>query len=282
MKTYKKLLIAVMDTPSARHAGGQGLTLAASMGAEAVLVSVMPPYEGNMDRLYLRDMREHMEKPHRKVLDDLSAFADKVGASCRTMLVEGKPFESIVDAAEAEDADMIVLGGQSQSRLERSIMGETPARVIGYAHRDVLVVPEGAEVDFARILVATDGSRDSENASMRAVDLGRAYGGQVSAISVIDVPAEYNLWEKAMNDFTGRAKNSVNHVADLGRQEGIEVRTVIRQAEAAQGIVAEAEGWDATLIVLGTHGRTGLKRIMLGNVASGVLHHSVKPVLVAP
>lgn len=280
MKPYNKLLVAVMDSPAALHAGGQGLALAASMGASVVGVSVVPSYEGNMDRLYLEDMRGNIEAPHRKALEALSEQAEKMRTPCRTVMVEGKAFEGVVDIAEAEEADLIVLGGVTRALLARSVLGTTAVRVIGYSHRDTLVVPESAEVDFSRILLATDGSRECESAVSRALQLAKVYGGELRAVSVVDTPSEYHLWEKVMDDYSKRAWACVNDVVEKGKAVDLEVQTAVRQAGASDGIIEEAEEWDPRLIVVGTHGRTGLKRLMLGSVAAGVLRRNLYPTLV--
>ncbi len=282
MIQHSKLLLAVTDTPSARHAGGQGIALAASIGANVVGVSVCPSYEGNMSRLYIKDMQESIEAPHKKILAEFKDLAEKAGVPYRAVMPEGQPFEAIVDTADAENADMIVLGGMSGSRLERSVLGATAVRVIGYARRDVLVVPENTSVSFSEILLATDGSRYSVRAAQRAVDLARAYGGKLHAVSVIDVPSDYHLWEKAMDDFTVRARTALDDVAEQATSAGVEVATHVLMGDAADSIVLKAEEIGAGLVVLGSHGRTGLRRLMLGSVAAGVLRKDRFPVLVVP
>lgn len=282
VNTHKKLLIAVADTPSSRHAGGQGIALAASMGASAIGISVCPGFEGNMYRLYTRDMRENIEEPHRKVLNELKEQASRAGVTYRSVMPEGHAFEAIVDEAEAQCADLIVIGGVSRSRIERSLLGTTVERVIGYAHRDVLVIPEGSEVSFNNIVLATDGSRYSEKAAERAVALARAYGGSINAIFAIDVPSDYYLWDKVMDDMTNTGRAALEHITDLGNAADVPVTTAVHNGDATELILEEADTCNAGLIVLGSHGRTGLRRLMMGSVAAGVLRSNKRPVLVVP
>lgn len=280
--TFKKLLIAVMDSPSSRHAGGQGIALAASLGASVVGVSVLPAYEGGMSLLHLTDMRAQVEAPHRKALNELGQLAKKTDTPYRSALLEGQPFEAIADMAEAEDADLIILGGAPRTALERSILGATSARIIGYARRPVLVIPEGAQVDFGRIVLGTDGSRCGESARNLGLRLAKAYGAELRAVAVIDAPAEYRIYEKAMQIFSERARNALALVKMQGEELGLNVSTEVIQGDTADAIVEKAEAIGAGLIVLGTHGRTGLKRLMLGSVAAGVIRQSRAATLVVP
>jgi len=282
LNRYRKVLIALTDSSHARHACGQGLALAASMGAKVVAVSVVPLYEGNMNRLYVQDMREQLEAPHRKALEEAKEKAEAIKVPCRVELLEGNPFETIADIAEAVEADAIVLGSKQRQRFERSIMGSTAIRVIGYSRSDVLVIPEGKEVNFSRILLATDGSRDCENAISKALQLAVEYGSELRAVSIIDIPADYVIWEEVMKECIDKARGNVDAVVEKGEEVGVKVQVGIRQADAVEGVLREAEEWNASLIVLGTHGHTGLKRLLLGSVAAGVLSGNSFPVLVCP
>ena len=282
MAAFKTLLVAVADTPSARHASGQGIALAASAGADLVGVSVCPPYEGTMNRLHITDMRERIEGPLRSLLAEFKTMADKAGVPCRPLLVPGRTYEAIADTAEEEKADLIVLGTEKRSRLERSLLGATEERVIGFAQCPVLVIPEGANVDFSRILLATDGSKEVEKASNTAIGLAGTYGGALRAVSVVDVPDNYRLWENVMKENIGYARSCVDKVAQAGQESSLAVEATVIEGEAAETIVQTAEEGKSTLIVMGTHGRTGIKRLMMGGVAVGVLRRSTIPVLVVP
>jgi nucleotide-binding universal stress UspA family protein len=154
--------------------------------------------------------------------------------------------------------------------------------VIGYSRSDVLVIPEGKEVNFSRILLATDGSRDCENAISKALQLAVEYGSELRAVSIIDIPADYVIWEEVMKECIDKARGNVDAVVEKGEEVGVKVQVGIRQADAVEGVLREAEEWNASLIVLGTHGHTGLKRLLLGSVAAGVLSGNSFPVLVCP
>lgn len=143
---------------------------------------------------------------------------------------------------------------------------------------------------FKHILLATDGSAASEHAAQIAVDMARTHGANLTALYVVDPypyigigesnPLGFQSYMSAAHDHAAQAHA---RVAELCSQGGAPVVLQVRMAEnvtAAAGIVQMAKGEGADLIVLGSHGRTGLVRLMLGSVAGKVLAESTVPVLV--
>ena len=109
----------------------------------------------------------------------------------KTVCEEGEVHERIVDLADAENCDVIVMGRRGLRRIERALIGSVTARVIGHTQRDVLVVPNGTVVGWKKIVVATDGSKYSAKATERAISFAQSYGGELRVVSVVDVPSEF-------------------------------------------------------------------------------------------
>lgn len=143
---------------------------------------------------------------------------------------------------------------------------------------------------FKNICIATDGSAASEHAAALAVGLAREHGGRVTSVYVID-PYPFLMvgdsnplgFQSYMAAAQALASEANAKVAALGQQPGdaIDIQTrVVEEAGAAAGILhaAKAEGCD--LIVLGSHGRSGIRRLMLGSVSGRVVAESTVPVLV--
>ncbi len=143
---------------------------------------------------------------------------------------------------------------------------------------------------FKNICVATDGSPASEHAASLAVSLARANGGQVTSVYVVD-PYPFLMvgdsnpmgFRSYMTAAQGLAEQANAKVAAMCQDGGapVPVQTrVVEDAGAAAGILhaAKAEGCD--LIVLGSHGRSGIRRLMLGSVSGRVVAESPVPVLV--
>ncbi|MGV8805707.1 MAG: universal stress protein [Polaromonas sp.] len=143
---------------------------------------------------------------------------------------------------------------------------------------------------FKHILLATDGSAASEHAAQIAVDMARTHGARLTALYVVDPypylgigesnPLGFQAYMSAAHEYATQAHAKV---ADLCKAGGAPVALQSRIAEdlsAWAGIVQTAKDTGADLIVMGSHGRTGLARFMVGSVATKVLAESPVPVLV--
>jgi nucleotide-binding universal stress UspA family protein len=144
---------------------------------------------------------------------------------------------------------------------------------------------------FRHILFATDGSAASEHAAGLAVGLARNHGSRLTALYVIDPYPYLNVGEASPVGFQAYMSAACEHaahareqVARLCSQGESPVELHFRRLEdvsASEGILRSAKDEDADLIVVGSHGRSGVARIMLGSIAAKVVAQSSIPVLVA-
>ena len=143
---------------------------------------------------------------------------------------------------------------------------------------------------FKHILFATDGSMASEHASQMAVNMARAHGSHLTVVYVVD-PYPYmgggdmNLvgYEAYMESGRNHAKKAFAHVAHLASMGGepIEIKTrLVEDTSVVRGILETAEEEHAKLIMLGSHGRTGLEKLFIGSIANKVAAQSSKPVMI--
>ena len=141
---------------------------------------------------------------------------------------------------------------------------------------------------FKHILLATDGSSSADHAAQKAFQLARIHGGQVTAAFVIDPypyvglgsmnPMGLDAYRAAAHEAAGKA---FSHLNELAEAAGIALDArLIEESHVVQGILAAAENVAADLIVVGSHGRSGLKRMLAGSVATQVAGLSTRPVLV--
>jgi nucleotide-binding universal stress UspA family protein len=144
---------------------------------------------------------------------------------------------------------------------------------------------------FKHILLATDGSAASEHAAQIAVGMARAHGARLTALYVVDPYPYLGIGESNPLGFQSYMAAAHKHaaqahekVAALCSQGGAPVVLQARTSEdltASEGVVQMARDEGADLIVMGSHGRTGLARLMVGSVAAKVLATSPVPVLIA-
>lgn len=136
--------------------------------------------------------------------------------------------------------------------------------------------------EFRRILIPTDGSEYTLPAVRKGLSLARIIDAEVTALYVIDessfsgIPPD-SLITNVFSLLQREGERAVNAVKELGDVMGVSVTTRIRRGVPAQEIIEEAEAHD--LIVMGTLGRTGLDRLLLGSVAERVVRHASCPVM---
>lgn len=282
MGKYRKLLVAIDGSQPSMHALKESFRLAANEKSWITVTSVVPRYEGDLELIYIKNVQSIMRQPCETALAAANALAEKSGALIRTVCEEGDVYERIVDLAEAEDCDLIIMGRTGRHQLARKLIGNVTARVIGHSRADVLVVPDGSPIGLERILVATDGSSYSDAAASKALDFARGYGSALSVVSVVDVPSE--LYAEAPDMVENMINNARRYVEEVGKRAeaaGIKVDTHVLEGETYETITGLAREHMIDMIIMGSHGRTGLKRLLMGSVAENVIGYAPCPVIVA-
>lgn len=137
---------------------------------------------------------------------------------------------------------------------------------------------------YKKIMVATDGSKPARKAIETGIDIARLSEAKIYAVYVV-VPTTHSArdfgWEKAaMEHFRNEGKRATGFVEETAKVAGIEVESVLLEGHPADEIVKFAEQNDIEMIVMGTLGKTGLDRFLLGSVAENVVRHSKISVLV--
>ena len=139
-------------------------------------------------------------------------------------------------------------------------------------------------VKHERVLVAVDGSKYSEMAFTQAINIAKTCKSSLFAISVISLypetlaraPVLVEAMERETREILERAKNQA-------AKENVPCETIVHEGgQPHEFIVKEAKEKKIDLIVMGTHGRTGLKKLLMGSVAERVIGHAPCSVLVVP
>jgi len=143
---------------------------------------------------------------------------------------------------------------------------------------------------FKHILLATDGSAASDHAATLAVGLARTHGAKLTALYVADPypyigvgeinPMGYQAYTAAAQQLAAQAHAKVDALCKQGGGSLALQARLVEDVAAASGIVQTARDEGADLIVMGSHGRSGIARLMLGSVATKVVAESTVPVLV--
>ena len=135
-----------------------------------------------------------------------------------------------------------------------------------------------------RILVAVDGSIHSEYAVDQAISLGDMCNSTIFIVSVVDLyPEQMEVAPALVEKMSKEARDLLDSAKEKVDQANIPCETIVHMGgKPHEFIIKEAKERDIDLIVLGTHGRSGLSRVLLGSVAQNVIGHAQCPVLVVP
>lgn len=269
MTVFRRVLVAVDGSPASLHAFEQALRL----GGETAAIAVTPKASSGP-----ASVRQDIQD---KALAQAAVLAQAAGVSLSTLSDQGEPYERIVAAAESIESDLIVVGLKGRDLPAAALMGSTTARVIGFSPVDVLVVPERADISLEKILLPTDGSRYSQKAAARALEICAARGGELKVLAVLDAPPDFMAAAPEVGaDLLAGLGDITAEVQGRAQDRGLSCQTAVLQGSAYQVITVEAHKWRAGLIVMGSHGRTGLKRLLMGSVTERVIGFAPCPVLV--
>jgi nucleotide-binding universal stress UspA family protein len=149
-----------------------------------------------------------------------------------------------------------------------------------------------ATVNFKKIMIATDGSDCSRLAAEKGIELARLSGGTVYSVCVVSTTSlsmymDYLSstgvspnWELIYEGLKIQAQQAVDYVKGLGEKKGINVESIVLEGVPVDELIRYAEENGMDIIVMGTLGRTGIERLLLGSVAGNVVRHSKVSVMV--
>lgn len=210
-------------------------------------------------------------------LGRLARMAKEHGSPAQPLLRYGVPALCIVESATQAHADMIVMGTEGRTGWDRLRLGSTAQGVVQAAPCPVLCVHGGVAGDVARhparvrlhrLLVATDFSSHADIALQVVADLAVKLHAAVCLFHAAQSPEDKPHAERKLTTGVERL-----------RSRHLEVEGHIVQGDPVETILAQAAAWQAEVIAVGTKGRRGLSRVLLGSVARALLQRAGCPVL---
>ncbi|MHB8841170.1 MAG: universal stress protein [Candidatus Aquicultor sp.] len=281
MQRITNILIAVDGSDSSKNALKRTIEYSKKGDCRITVMTVPPSYEGELELGLVKNIKGIFRDFAEKILSDASEIAKEEGIQIETVLGEGGIHEAIIDVAEAKDCDLIIMGRRGLDNLERAFMGSVTARVIGYSPIDVLVMPHDSTIRCERILLAVDGSKHSELAARRAIQVAQAYNGELKVLSVVDIPIEaYGDALGVVEQMVEKARQMTKNVEEQAKRSGIKAETFVREGDSHEKIIEMAYKLKADVVFMGSHGRTGLRRLLMGSVTEKVIGNAPCPVLV--
>jgi len=279
---FTKILCPIDFSKGSEQAVRHATRLAEAFRAELVLIHVYQPaafvggeiavgaemFQGIVD-----DARQFLDEAVRKI-----EYRPVSG-----VMATGTPWVEITKLLEGQPFDLCVIGTHGRTGLRRFLLGSVAENVVRHAPCAVLTVhPDDEPKPFRHVLCPTDFSASADLALDTAVAL-LASGGRIDLLNVIEAPVTYS-GEVPIVDFgDGLDKQSLAELAKRrARIEGKAEVTAHSRIGYAGGQILAALDDDKSfdLVVMGSHGRTGVARVLLGSVAEKTVRHAHCPVLV--
>jgi len=268
---FSRILVGTDGSDSAAKAVAQAVAIAKSLSAELIVLhsfavvtesgGPLGPAPGAPTKEIGVSILEDVQKRYGNELP------------VRTLLKEGGPGDAIVDVAEEEKVDLIIVGNRGMTGAKRFVLGSVPNNVSHHAPCSVMIIDttsqraskrKGGEI-YKKVLVATDGSPTAGRAAEAGVESAAAFGAGVLLLSVGEGAQTEQVLQQA-----------AKHLGKFG----VKIATKSVMGDVADAIVDAAEQEGADLIVVGNRGMMGSKRFLLGSVPNHVSHNSPCDVLI--
>ena len=254
-------------------------------GTEFLVLTAIDPFFFTKAPLLLAEAKKDAERSLEESLESLQ----KSGLSLKTEIVLENPRHGIPKAACEWKADLILMGSHGRGTFGRLLMGSTAQAVLRRAHCAVEIIRAetqraGRESSGMRILAATDGSECAEAALRTAAGQPWPAGTEIRVICVPELPLltgayPYYPPEVRADVATANenhAKDTVGKGVEIMRKAGLRATGEVTESHESpvRAILGMADLWGADLIVVGSHGRRGVDRYLMGSVSEAVALHA--------
>ncbi|MFC6838191.1 universal stress protein [Halomarina ordinaria] len=282
---YENVLLPTDGSEEAVPAIDHGLALASRFGATVHALSVVDlPYarEDFRDESAWADVYEVEEREAERAVEAVETRARETDADLRVVsaVPHGSPTRVILEYVDDNDVDLVAMGTHGRSRLRRFFLGSTTDGVVRASPAPVLTLRRGTETPrtaYEDVLVATDGTPGSTRATAQAVDIAAAYGATLHVAYVVETRHARSV---ALREFLGQqGERELDRVRARAAGEGVRCSTALLDGVPHEELLAHAAGEGVDLVVVGTHGRSGVERLAVGSVAMRVVQASDLPVL---
>lgn len=239
---------------------------------------------------------QRMERDSEKALKQFVEELKAKDSDVHMLIARGKTFIEIIKTAKDEKIDIVVMGTHGRKGIELLLMGSNAEKVVRKAPCSVLTVRSDKDkkkeiFPVGNILVPTDFSLTSERAMSMAVEIAKKYSSKILLIHVFnDFKIEDALqWTSYVSttkteieireDISNRAYDELDDFIKKFPVGDLKIEPRVIEDHPHRGVIATAEDENIDLIVMGTHGRTGVAHLLMGSTAEKVVRAAPCPVL---
>lgn len=287
---YRTILVPTDGSDHSVRAGEHAVALARAFDASIHVVRVLDlrTEAGMFDAGGVGE--EYVDRLEERAGEDVETVTDAIGdaESVTTAVVRGDPFESLLEYVAGHEVDLIAMGTHGRTGVERFVSGSLTERVLRHSPAPVLTVRATGRSTvgggYGEILVPTDGSEPADAAVDHALAVASRTGARIHAVHVVDVSGvspspDYTLPSEVLDSLETGGKRATERVAERARDRGLEAVAEVRRGYPARSLLEYAGDNGIDLIVMGTAGRTGPSRFLLGSTTERTVRHAEVPVL---
>ncbi|PVA09410.1 universal stress protein [Pelagivirga sediminicola] len=281
----KKIMVATDFSERSDMAVTRAAMLARQSGAAIALVHVV---DDDQPRRIVEVEREESQA----LLDRAAQTIREAGdVTCETRVLMGSSFAGLVEAGAQLRPDLLVIGAHRRQMLEDVFIGTTAERTIRLVDFPVLMVNAPAARDYRHMMHTSDLSAGSQDALQRAVALGIGADARNSVLHIFDAPALRLVMVDTMSrDEQKRylanerqdAMRALRAFLSDAKLEGIEPVVRYKVKATHDEILKAAKAEEADIVMLATHGRRGLAKLLIGSVTEKVLRAAPVDILSIP
>jgi len=288
---YDTILVPTDGSQGAEVAARHGRTLAAAFDSRVHLLSVVDERSYSSDLADLDpaigDQREMLEQQAIERVADIEDLASDSSITCHTAVEHGVPHEAILSHVTDHDIDLVSMGSHGRTGLERLLLGSVTERVVRTSDVPVLTsrLAPVDESGYDQILIPTDGSEAATAAIDHAVAIAEQYDATIHALSVVDSSALSGGYDvgtgipDVLASLEEGSEQAVAAVEERCTDRDVDVVTNVAEGSPYRVIQQYIDDEGISLVAMGTHGRTGLERYLLGSMTERVIRTSDVPVL---
>ncbi|QCC57631.1 universal stress protein [Natrinema thermotolerans] len=286
---YDSILVPTDGSDHAARVAGHALGLARWFDATVHVVSVVDVSAaggvfdaGGVSPAFV----ERLEDEAAAAVERIETMTDT--DRVRSAVLKGSPAATILEYVGEHDIDLIAMGTHGRTGVNRYLTGSVTERVVRQSDVPVMTARVTERSEWAggydEILLPTDGSEPAAAAVDHALAIATRADATVHVVSVVDVSTVAGRPSiMAPNDilaqFESDAETAVETVATAVRDAGLDVETHVQKDIPSQGLLEYVDDHDIDLVAMGTHGRTGFDRVLLGSTTERFVRRAPVPVL---
>lgn len=271
MKLLDRILLANDFSESSENVVTSAIGLAKIFQSKIIPIHVLP------DDIVSEKVKSLLNEAARTKLEETAVKIRDEGVEVGDSILEtGSPHDSIVEAAVAQSVNLTIVGSGASRQEERFLLGTTTERIIQKSEKPVFVIKEGVPLNVQNILCPVDFSKTSKRALKNAVTLARRLKAELIILSVCELQGSNWFGSEKDREEENEKRCTLHKVRFDEFLEDLTLSDLkwskeIRKGKPAEEILSTIHEKMIDLLVMGTLGRTGLGRLIIGSVTEKVV-----------